>query len=431
MANVNCVPGRTVSWRTLYCWAWWLGQPLVRRYLKKRGRAAPAYLQHWDERFGKPIQAKTQGAIWLHAVSVGETRAAQPLVAALRAAWPDAPLLVTQMTPTGRATALALYPDAEVRYLPYDLPRAVQQFFADHQPRFGVLMETELWPNLIHAAQQAGIPLFLANARLSEKSFKGYRRVSGLIGPALAQLSGVAVQTEADALRLAKLGAKQWEVCGNTKYDVTPLETMLAQGATFKRWIGERAVLVAASTREGEEALLLDAWRAYSGTALLVIVPRHPERFAEVAQLAAGMGFITSRRSDSNGELSADLQVWVGDSMGELFAYYAAADVAFIGGSLQPLGGQNLIEPACLGVPVLFGPSMFNFQQASELALAAGAAQQLKDAPSVIEAFERLLASPVQRAAMRAGACAFSCAHRGASERIVGFIRRCLAEGKA
>jgi len=416
------------SWRGLYSLAWRLALPLARRYLKKRGRAAPAYLEHWDERFGDALPPRAQGAIWLHAVSVGETRAAQPLVAALRAAWPDAPLLVTQMTPTGRATAEALYPDAEVRYLPYDLPRAVDGFLAAYQPRFGVLMETELWPNLIHGAAQAGVPLFLGNARLSEKSLNGYRRVAGLIRPALRQLSGVAVQTAADAERLAELGARVVQVCGNTKYDVTPPAAALALGRTFKHWIGERPVLVAASTRDGEEALLLEAWRAYRGAALLVLVPRHPERFDAVAQLAARMGFITARRSATQRALAADTQVWVGDSMGELFGYYAAADVAFIGGSLLPLGGQNLIEPASLGVPVLFGPSMFNFQQASELALAAGAAQQLADAAGVVAAFETLEQDLAARTAMREGALAFSSAHRGASERIVAFIRERLLE---
>jgi 3-deoxy-D-manno-octulosonic-acid transferase len=424
------VPERVVNWRTLYSWAWRVATPLARRYLKKRGQAAPAYLEHWDERFGSVFEPQAQDVIWLHAVSVGETRAAQPLIAALRAAWPEAPLLVTQMTPTGRATAQALYPDAEVRYLPYDLPRAVQGFVAAYRPRLGVLMETELWPNLIHAAHSAGVPLFLANARLSEKSFHGYRRVAGLIRPALRELAGVAAQTDADAQRLAKLGAQQVEVCGNTKYDVSPPEAQLALGATFKRWIGARPVLVAASTRDGEEQLLLEAWRAYRGEALLVIVPRHPERFGVVAELAREMGFATSQRSATQGELAAAIQVWIGDSMGELFGYYVAADAAFIGGSLLPLGGQNLIEPACLGVPVLFGPSMFNFQQASEWALAAGAAQQVHDAPALVQAFQRLLADPVQRASMRAGACAFSSAHRGASERMVAFIKRRLAEEK-
>jgi 3-deoxy-D-manno-octulosonic-acid transferase len=422
-----------MSWRSLYSLAWRLALPLARRYLRKRGQKAPAYLEHWDERFGSAFAPRAQEAIWLHAVSVGETRAAQPLVAALRAAWPEAPLLVTQMTPTGRATAVCLYPDAEVRYLPYDIPEAVQGFLAAYKPRFGVLMETELWPNLIHAAQSAGVPLFLANARLSEKSFKGYRRVGGLIRPAVAALSGVAAQTAADAQRLAELGAQPVEMCGNTKYEVAVPDAMRLLGADFKRWIGKRPVFVAASTRDGEEKLLLEAWQRRgpgAGKALLVIVPRHPERFAPVAELAREMGFEVARRSAGELALRPQCDVWIGDSMGELFAYYAAADVAFVGGSLLPLGGQNLIEPACLGVPVLFGPSMFNFQQASELALAAGAARQLSDADAVVVAFARLLAEPAEREAMRAGAEAFSSAHRGASARIVSFIQARLAEGK-
>jgi 3-deoxy-D-manno-octulosonic-acid transferase len=304
MANAGNVQARLMSWRTLYSLVWSLGQPLVRRYLRKRGRAAPAYLEHWDERFGTAFTPKATGPIWVHAVSVGETRAAQPLIAALRAAWPDAPLLVTQMTPTGRATAQSLYPDAEVRYLPYDLPRAVAGFLAAYRPRFGVLMETELWPNLIHATQAAGVPLFLANARLSQKSYEGYCRVGGLIRPALAALRGVAAQTAADGERLAALGARQVEVCGNTKYDVTAPAGMLELGHQIQQWIGPRPVLVAASTREGEEELLLQAWRRFQGPALLVVVPRHPERFDAVAQRAAELGFVTARRSQGDQALT-------------------------------------------------------------------------------------------------------------------------------
>ncbi|MDN0083715.1 lipid IV(A) 3-deoxy-D-manno-octulosonic acid transferase [Crenobacter sp. SG2305] len=417
--------------RRLYTLAGWLIRPLLRRYLKKRAKKAPAYLEHWDERFGDGYAPRATGAIWIHAVSVGETRAALPLVHALRARYPDAPLLITQMTPTGRATALQLYPDAEVRYLPYDFPRAVAGFFAAYRPRFGVLMETELWPNLIHAAHKAGVPLLLGNARLSDKSYRGYRRVAPLIRPALASLAGVAAQTEADAARLVLLGTRNIKVCGNTKYDFAPPAAQLALGRTFRTWLGDKPVLVAASTRDGEEALILAAWRKARPKARLVIVPRHPERFDSVATLAEQQGFTVARRSATSGPLADDVDVWIGDSMGELFGYYAAADLAFVGGSLLPLGGQNLIEPASVGVPVLFGPSMFNFPQASELALAAGAALQVADADALVAEAVALLSDVERRAAMGAAAQRFTAAHRGASERIVDYFAERLADQAA
>jgi 3-deoxy-D-manno-octulosonic-acid transferase len=276
-------------------------------------------------------------------------------------------LLLTQMTPTGRDTACQLYPDAEVRYLPYDYPGAVRDFLAVWQPRFGVLMETELWPNLLHAARQQGVPVFLANARLSEKSLRGYRRIQGLIGPALRDLTAIAAQSQQDAERLQQLALCSPQVCGNTKYDFTPPAAMAELAAQFRQRIGSRPVFICASTRDGEEQLILQAWQqAEVGNTLLLLVPRHPERFDSVAALARhGLCRATAQRQQQD---CCRTSVWLGDSMGELFAYYGCADVAFVGGSLLPLGGQNLIEPASLGLPVLFGPSMFNFAQASELA---------------------------------------------------------------
>lgn len=417
-----------MNWRRgLYSLLWWAATPLIRRYLKKRARQAPAYLQHWDERFGQACQPQASGAIWIHAVSVGETRAALPLIQAMRRQWPDAPLLLTQMTPTGRATAQQLYPDAEVRYLPYDYPGAVRDFLAAYQPRFGVLMETELWPNLLHAARRQGVPLFLANARLSEKSLRGYRRIQGLIGPALRNFTAIAAQSQQDAERLQQLGALQPLVCGNTKYDFTPPAAMQMLAAEFRQRIGQRPVLICASTRDGEEQLILQAWRqAEVGNTLLLLVPRHPERFAGVAALARDMGFAVQCRSQQE-VIAADTAIWLGDSMGELFAYYGCADVAFVGGSLLPLGGQNLIEPASLGLPVLFGPSMFNFAEASGLALAAGAAVQVADAAELVTQALSLLQDASRRQQMRAAALAFTAAHRGASQRIVELLRSHLA----
>lgn len=408
--------------RALYSAVWMLATPLIRRYLRKRARRAPDYLEYWDERFGTGFKPAATGAIWIHAVSVGETRAAQPLIEALRQQWPEASFLITQMTPTGRACAMALYGDfAEVRYLPYDRASAVRDFIHSYQPRFGVLMETEIWPNLIAATHRAGIPLFLANARLSEKSYRGYRKVACLIAPALQQLSAVAAQNQADAERLKRLGAGDIRVCGNTKYDFSPPSAQLALGDQFRARIGSRQVVVCASTRDGEEKLILEAWRHRGSDCLLVMVPRHPERFKEVGKLAREAGFTVQYRSDQM-PLSSQTDVWIGDSMGELFAYYRTADLVFIGGSLLPLGGQNLIEPASLGVPVLMGPSTFNFADASAQAFSSGAAIQVRDAEEFVAKVNYLLCQPDLCAGMRQAALGFSAANRGASQRILDLI---------
>jgi 3-deoxy-D-manno-octulosonic-acid transferase len=408
--------------RFFYNLLWYLATPLIRRYLRKRARLAPAYLDHWDERFGRGFSSPARSPIWIHAVSVGETRAALPLVRALQQRWPDVPLLLTQMTPTGRACAQELFGDGvEIRYLPYDYPGSVRRFFETYRPRFGVLMETELWPNLIRAAHVSGTPIFLANARLSEKSFHGYQRFSWLISPAVRMLTAIAAQTEADALRLEALGARNVQVCGNTKYDFQPPAAQLELGRRWREALGLRRVVVCASTRAGEETLLLQAWKQAAPEALLVLVPRHPERFDEVAGLATGYGFCTGRRSRQELPVAAT-EVWIGDSMGEMFAYYALADLVFMGGSLLPLGGQNLIEPASIGVPVLMGPSTFNFSDASARAFACGAAIQVADADAMLVCVRELLADDARRTEMARAGQAFSQAHRGASERIVALV---------
>ena len=307
----------------LYRALWQIAPPLIRRYLRRRAVKNLAYLDYWDERFGRPHPAPLQNAIWLHAVSVGETRAAEPLVRSLRRRFPDAPLLITQMTPTGRETAEKLFPDAQCRYLPYDRPDYVAQFLDEHRPRFGILMETEIWPHLMAACRERNLPLFLANARLSEKSQRGYLKAASLIRPALAALKGCYVQTEADAGRLKSLGAADPKVCGNTKYDISPPPEQLEKSAEFHRKIGSRPTAVCGSTRfyrdQDEAGLLLRAWQSYRGDALLVIVPRHPERFEAVFQTALTLGFRTQKRSDGQA-VAADTQVWIGDSMGELYA---------------------------------------------------------------------------------------------------------------
>ena len=329
---------------SLYNALWTVAPRLLKRYLNQRARQAPAYLDHWPERFGVPLPQPCQQPIWVHAVSVGETRAALPLIQALRAYYPEAPLLLTQMTPTGRATAEQLYPDAQCRYLPYDKPAYVRQFIQEHRPLFGVIMETELWPNLIHQAHAHGVPLCLANARLSERSLKGYLKVKALIRPAVAKLDLVCAQSDADAERLTALGAIHPVVCGSTKYDMPIPEAMHRLAHTFTARIGARPVVICASTRyvnddADEAALLLQAWQAYANkpNALLIMVPRHVERFHAVAESAQALGFKVQKRSDQQ-PIAHDTQVWVGDSIGELFAYYLCADVAFVGGSLVDTG---------------------------------------------------------------------------------------------
>ena len=416
--------------RWLYSLALYLLLPAIFVRLAWRARRQPEYLANLGERFAvyadgrRPKNGKNR-LIWVHAVSVGETRAAQPLVEALQARWPAHRILLTGMTPTGRAAGAEVFGERVIQaYLPYDLPDAVDRFFRHFAPEFGVLMETEIWPNLLAAARRHEIPLLLVNARLSERSARGYRRFAALVRPAFASLAAVAAQSEADAARLAALGAAPVAVCGNLKFDVVPAPERLALGQSWRTALAGRPVWLAASTREGEEALLLDAWQRHAGSdALLVLVPRHPQRFAEVAELLAARGLAWRRRSE--GLPDAGTAVWLGDSMGEMAAYYAFADLAFIGGSLLPLGGQNLIEAAACGCPVLVGPHTFNFQRATEDALAAGAAQRVADADALMLTVDRLFSEKTTSlAAMRAAAGEFAAAHRGATQRTLALIER-------
>lgn len=417
--------------RWFYRQLWHAAPFFIRRYLQKRGANAPAYLEHWGERFGGAQANPVQQPLWVHAVSVGETRAAGPLIRELRRHFPDAPLLLTQMTPTGRAAAEALYPDAQCRYLPYDKPEWVSRFLQEHRPRFGILMETEIWPNLMHGCAEENVPLFLANARLSEKSQNGYLKVRRLVEPAMQTLRGCYAQTAADAERLHLIGASNVHVCGNTKYDITPANDMHELAATFRSRIGSRAVTVCASTREhkgvDEAELLLQAWRAYHGDALLVIVPRHPERFQTAYDTAVRLGFKTQKRSD-NEAIAADTRVWIGDSMGEMMAYYLAADVAFVGGSLVDTGCQNLIEPVACGVPTLFGPSTYNFAAAARGAVEAGAAKQVFSAQEWQYTAAQWLADAETRNRYAACAEAFVGKHRGASRRMAERIAETVQE---
>ena len=396
--------------------------PLLPFRLWWRGRREPGYRRLIGERFGRYRGSLTEPLYWIHAVSVGETRAATPLVQHLRAAFPGAALLLTHMTATGRETGQTLFGDqVHQAWLPYDVPFAVRAFFEHFRPVAGFIVETELWPNLVATARALGTPLFLINARLSERSARGYRRFESLARPMLGRLTGVAAQSTADAARLAGLGAPEPVVTGNLKFDVTVSPGALELGAGFRTRFGAaRPIWVAASTRDGEEALLLDALtrQPLPRETLLVIVPRHPQRFASVAELLSARGIPFVRRSDGGAMVPSDIGVVLGDSMGELTAYYAAADVAFVGGSLLPLGGQNLIEALAVGTPVLIGPHTFNFTEATAGAVDAGAALRVSDADALVAALAELFLDPGRRQAMGLAARAFHAQHQGAADRL-------------
>ncbi len=393
-------------------------------HLLWRARRQPEYLRHWGERFGGFPAATPAPTLWLHAVSVGETRAAQPLVAALRERYPGHRILFTHMTPTGRATSEALFGESvERRYLPYDTPWAMRRFLRHYRPQFGLIMETELWPNLIAACRQANLPLWLVNARLSERSAGRYAKFPALTREALRGLAAIGAQSADDAARLEALGAHGVTVTGNIKFDIEAPPEQLELGRKLRAGYGSRPVWLAASTREGEEALILDAWRRVGtgGAALLVIVPRHPQRFDEVARLAAERGFTTQRRSEHSAIASAT-QVLIGDSMGEMFAFHASADIAFIGGSLLDFGSQNLIEAAACGTPILIGPSTRNFAEAAREAIACGAAVAIHDADDLVSQANALLSNADRRRQMSAAGRAFAERHRGATQKTLALI---------
>lgn len=408
-----------------------LAAPFIAARLAWRGLRERGYWRHLAERAGfAPRLAR--GALWIHAVSVGEMRAAGPLIDALRAAHPGLPLVLTCMTATGRATAAALYGDvAQVCYLPYDYRAFTRRFLRRVAPRVGVVMETEWWPNLIAAARAAGVPTVLANARLSEKSARGYARLPALSRATLGGFAAIGAQTAADAGRLQRLGAHDVTVTGNLKFDITPPADLLERGRGWRRqWGAARPVLLAASTREGEEAAILNAFvERAPAELLLVLVPRHPQRFDAVATLLETLHLRFARRSAQAdpSPLPGDVRVILGDSLGELFAYYAAADVAFIGGSLARHGGQNLIEAASVGCPILVGPHTWNFDEATRLAIECGAAQRIRDAEALLATAVELLENPARREAMRAAGIALTSRERGAAARTAALISPWLA----
>ena len=431
----------------LYAALMWLVQPLMRRKLARRALKEPGYGQAVGERFGHYIHAVEARSelVWVHAVSLGETRTAAILLDALRDAQPGLRVLLTHGTATGRAEGAGLLRPGDVQvWQPWDSPAAVARFFTHFRPRLGVLMETEVWPCTVAAARQRRIPLVLANARLSEKSLQRALRLSPLALPAYAALTTVLAQSEGDAARFASLGV-QALVVGNLKFDATPSADLLARGLSWRRALGQ-PVVVFASSREGEELLFLEALKAFEALAgvninnsamnskavslppRLLIVPRHPQRFDEVAALAVQHGLSVSRRSQwpdagpaaDPVALAADL--WLGDSLSEMPLYYALADVALLGGSFAPLGGQNLIEAAACACPVVMGPHTFNFAEAATQAEAASTAQPAPDMATGLALALHLAQNPAARASAAAAGTAFAAHNRGATARTVAAL---------
>ena len=436
--------------RWLYSVVMWLLQPLVRAKLRRRARAEPGYGECMEERFGYYAETRDAalsptehngGYVWVHAVSLGEARAAEVLVAQLRMALPGMRLLLTHGTATGRAQGQTLLQAGDVQvWKPWDTPGAVQRFLTHFQPRVGLLVETEVWPNMVAACARSGMPLCLVNARLSDKSLHQAQRLGWLSGPAYSGLRAVWAQTTGDAQRLAKLGATVAGVTGNFKFDATPNPMQTERGRAWRTTSG-KPVVVFASSREGEEADLLQILKRFRALAPVelaqaainniatgvqwLIVPRHPQRFDAVVQLCQEQGFSVSRRSAWAGSPeSAD--IWVGDSLGEMAMYYALSDLALLGGSFAPLGGQNLIEAAACGCPVVMGPHTFNFTQAAEVAVAAGAAFEVPDLEQALNKAWSLLMSSTDLQEAADAARNVSQAHRGAAARTALAVRELL-----
>ena len=434
---------RPKFWFAVYQLLWHVLLPFAFFRLAWRTRHSAQYLGHFSERLGFSYgQSIEQGAVWIHAVSVGETRAAQPLIEAYLASG-DA-ILLTHMTLNGRRTGATLFASAiaagKLRqvYLPYDLCWSVASFIRTFKPKLGLFMETEAWPTVVFYCAEIGLPLFLVNARLSERSA---RRVNqfGSAGRALFQaFTGILAQTEFDAQRYRSLGVKQVEIVGNLKFDV-PLDLGLVQeGKAWQQEIHahQRLMVCAASTRDGEEEIILKAWKdlllshAFDVAPLLCLVPRHPERFSEVANQIHTAGLKFRRRTEWSGvpQVTQDLEVILGDSMGEMPMYYSAADLVVMGGSLLPFGGQNLIEACAASCPVLLGEHTYNFQQAAEDAIQIGAAKRIQgelllSRPiALMAALRELLLNAAELKQMSSAAKAYSIEHQGATKKILAAL---------
>ena len=430
-------------WFAVYQVLWHLLLPIAFIRLAWRARHAFSYLHHIPERLGfgysKPI---SQGSVWIHAVSVGETRAAQPLIEAYLARGES--ILLTHMTLNGRRTGRQIFSKAIVSgqirqvYLPYDICWAVEHFLRTFRPKLGLFMETEAWPTVVFRCKEIGLPLFLVNARLSERSARRINRF-GKAGRALFQaFAGILAQTDFDAQRYQDLGVRNIVITGNLKFDVPLDSQLLSQGKAWQQDLhaGNRLMVCAASTRDGEEAIILKAWKdllssnAFQVAPLLCLVPRHPERFTEVADQIHSAGLKFRRRSEWSDipNNCAKLDVVLGDSMGEMPMYYSASDMVLMGGSLLPFGGQNLIEACAAGCPVLLGEHTYNFHQAALDAIKAGAAKRvhgdllLGESIALMEALKQLLLNAAELAKMSVAAKAYSLEHQGATKRILAAL---------
>ena len=423
--------------RWLYSVVMWLLQPFLRRKLLRRAVAEPLYGTNIAERLGDYSEQKIPASsrhdlVWVHAVSLGETRAAAALVQQLRAQLPGMRLLLTHGTATGRAQGQSLLQPGDVQvWQPWDTPGAVQRFLKHFQPRIGLLMETEVWPNWAAACKAAGVPLCLVNGRLSEKSLREAQRMGWLAKPAYRALAGVWAQSEDDATRFSLLGANVCGVMGNFKYDVMPDAAQWERGQQWNKAVGKPVVMLA-SAREGEEQMLIEQLATFGSkigadTVQWLIVPRHPQRFDEVAQLWQKAGYAVSRRSQWVDAPPTDQPtIWLGDSLGEMALYYGLADMALLGGSFAPLGGQNLIEAAACACPVVAGPHTFNFAEATETAVALGAALQCQDLQAALERVYERVQHPEKLLPMRAAALQWVGLHRGAAKRTVADLRATL-----
>lgn len=422
--------------RFIYSVVFYLITPLIILRLVIRGLAAPNYRKRWGQRFGffTPSESSKE-TIWLHAVSVGETLAAVPLVKALQEKYPERRLLITCMTPTGSERITAAFGDSvDHSYAPYDTPGAVARFLKRVQPKMLIIMETELWPNTVAACYKRQIPVILANGRLSEKSARGYARVSKLSGPMVAQLSAVAAQHGDDGGRFTALGlpAEKLHITGNIKFDLElNAQIRLSAEALRQQWDGtnQRPILLAASTHRGEDEIILQAFSLIKqsvNNALLVLVPRHPERFNQVGDLCLDAGYSLARRSNNDSTDNAD--ILLGDTMGELMTFFGACDIAFVGGSLVANGGHNMIEPAAWGKPTLSGLSVFNFAEVSRLLAEAGGLSLVEDAAALAESVIELMKNPEQDQQMGLSAQQVAEANRGALERLLAVIDNSLSQ---
>ncbi|MGR8998866.1 MAG: lipid IV(A) 3-deoxy-D-manno-octulosonic acid transferase [Gammaproteobacteria bacterium] len=423
--------------RAFYSFLFYLFIPIVLLRLIWRSFKAPAYRYRWRERFAFYNKKYPQGVIWFHAVSVGEAEALFPLIRQIQKQHPDVKLLITTTTPTGSARVKAVMRETvEHVYLPYDIPWAVNRFIQCFKPKLAVIMETEIWPNLFAYCGKTGIPLYIINARLSEKSSRGYQKIPSLVHPALAQVNLIATQTQDDANRFIAVGAENDKVktLGNIKFDIEIPQATIDQGLQLKADLfGGRFVWLIASTHKDEEILFLPIYKAIKQKIpelLLVIVPRHPERFADVKKLCEQHQLNVVLRTAGEGIYTAT-DVYLVDTMGELKMLYAAADIAFVGGSMVPAGGHNILEAAAIGIPVLFGPYMANFKEIASGALNQGAAIQCQNADEIMNKILSLYKQPAYREALAERGKAFVSQNQGAIARICEILAQIITKTKA